>query len=102
MFILKLAHLLIHIFLTMPRTYIQIAFTKLEDSYCKGTYNRKYESLDDAQKACENDAQCFGVYDRNCGQNNVDKSKRYQRCNIDKNKERHTSVSKRCVYVKGV
>ena len=78
------------------------AFTVLENSYCKGTYGSKYSSLDKAQKFCEGDARCFGVRDNNYGQTNVDQSKRYQRCTVNKNEERFTSVTKRAVYVKGI
>ena len=74
----------------------------LENSYCKGTYGSKYSSLDKAQRLCESDARCFGVRDNNYGKTNVAKSKRYQRCSVDKNEERYTSVSKRAVYVKGI
>ena len=80
------------------------AFTILEDSYCKGRYNNKYEDLDKALKLCEGDARCFGVEDNNYGQDNTngDESKRYQRCTVDENKERYTSSRKRAIYVKGI
>ena len=80
------------------------AFTILEDSYCKGRYNSKYEDLDKALKLCEGDARCFGVEDNNYGQDNTngDESKRYQRCTVDDNKERYTSSRKRAIYVKGM
>ena len=100
----KVSLLILFSFILLKNQICEKAFTILEDSYCKGRYNNKYEDLDKALKLCEGDARCFGVEDNNYGQDNTngDESKRYQRCTVDENKERHTSSRKRAIYVKGI
>ena len=53
-------------------------------------------------RLCESDARCFGVEDNNYGKDNKPESERYQRCSVFSNKERHTSVAKRAIHVKGI
>ena len=100
----KLSFLILFFFQITKYQICAKAFTILEDSYCKGRYNNKYEDLDKALRLCESDARCFGVEDNNYGQDNTngEESKRYQRCTVDENKERYTSSRKRAIYVKGI
>ena len=80
----------------------------VEDYDCYNKYGETYRDFDEAQKACDEEAKCFGVNDYKC--DGVDKNgstkqsgnyfkKCFNRKNTNKRKSPRYGT---CVYVKGM
>ena len=78
------------------QTNQQKAYTKATNKWCRGKSGR-YTTLAKAQAACNDDSNCFGVYDYK-----GDNKGTFRKCHKDKNKKVPKSSVSSCVYVKGI
>ena len=52
-------------------SFLDLVFTKLENTHCYDEKYGEYETLDEAKVVCHSDSNCIAVYDNSCDNKNA-------------------------------